>query len=85
MTRRFMKKKILKPRRKLMAPKECSFCKENKTPEFSDVETLQHFLTERGKIIARSRNGLCAKHQRTLTLNVKYARHLALLPFTSRD
>lgn len=80
-----MKKKQVKPRRKIVAPKECAFCKENKEPSFTDVEPLQRFLTERGKIIGRLRNGLCAKHQRALMINVKYARHLALLPFTSRD
>jgi small subunit ribosomal protein S18 len=52
---------------------------------YSDVETLQKFLTERGKIMGRARNGLCAKHQRHFTLAVKYARHLALLPFISKD
>ena len=65
-------------------PKNCYFDVEKKDPTFEDVGTLQRFLTERGKIIARSRSGLCAKHQKSLTKNVKYARHLALLPFVAR-
>lgn len=65
-------------------PKECSFCKDKKEPKFSDATTLKKFLTERGKIIGRSRNGLCPKHQKELTLAVKHARHLALLPFVDR-
>lgn len=80
-----MKKKQLKPRKKITTPKDCSFCKEGKEPSFLDIEGLQKLLTERGKIIGRSRSGLCAIHQRHLTDQVKYARHLALLPFTSRD
>lgn len=79
------KKKIMKPRKRLTAPKKCAFCEEQKTPWFSDVEMLQRFLTERGKIVGRSRNGLCAAHQKDLTQAVKYARHLALLPYMSRD
>jgi small subunit ribosomal protein S18 len=79
------KKKEIRPRRKLTSPKKCFFCEEKKEPTYADVETLQKFLTERGKIMGRARNGLCAKHQRHLTLNIKYARHLALLPFISRD
>lgn len=79
------KKKIIRPKKKLNAPKKCVFCEEGKEPTFTDVETLQHFLTERGKIVSRSRNGLCARHQRKLAEQVKYARHLALLTYTSRD
>ena len=80
------KKKQLRPKRRITAaPKKCVFCEEKKEPWFSDVEPLQRLLTERGKITGRSRNGLCAKHQRHLTLAVKYARQLALLPYLSRD
>ena len=72
-----------KPRKRILkgVPKDCFFCKEEKQPSFEDAGTLQRFLTERSKIMPRSRTGLCAKHQKSLELNVKYARHLALLPF----
>jgi small subunit ribosomal protein S18 len=75
-----------RPRKRILkgVPKTCYFCTEKKEPTFEDVSVLLRFLTERGKIIPRSRNGLCAKHQRSLTRNVKYARHLALLPFIIR-
>lgn len=80
-----MAKKVTKRRvKKINVPKECYFCKEQKTPTFVDNETLRRFLTERGKIMGQARNGLCAKHQKQLTASIKYARHLALLPFTSR-
>lgn len=79
------KKKEIRPRRRTSIPKKCFFCEEAKEPTFQEVETLQKFLTERGKIIGRARNGLCARHQKSFSLAVKYARHLALLPFISRD
>lgn len=80
-----MAKKVIKRRvKKINVPKECYFCKEEKTPSFTDSETLRRFLSDRGKIIGQARSGLCAKHQRRLTAGIKHARHLALLPFTSR-
>lgn len=77
------KKKIL--HRKITVPKECYFCKEKKNPTYADSATLTRFMTERGKIVGRVRNGLCAKHQKALTQEVKYARHLALIAHVSRD
>ena len=79
-----MAKKTKGPKRKIKVPKDCYFCKEKKTPVYSDVSSLQKFITDRGKLIARIRTGLCAKHQRGLTSSVKHARHLALLPFVGR-
>jgi len=62
----------------------CPFCKANKEPNYKDSETLKKFLTDRAKIIGESRTGLCAKHQRRLSIAVKRARHLGLLPFVTR-
>lgn len=73
-----------RPKRKIIAPKVCFYCEEKKEPWFDDTSSLSKFVTERGKIIGRVRSGLCALHQRRLTAAVKYARHLALLPFVSR-
>ncbi|HEX8931775.1 MAG TPA: 30S ribosomal protein S18 [Patescibacteria group bacterium] len=73
------------PKRKITVPKNCYFCKEEKTPWYSDVTSLQKFVTDRGKIIARTRSGICAKHQRRLTDAIKHARHLALLPFVAGE
>ncbi len=75
------KKRIIRKNVKNNAPKKCYFCTEKKDPQFDDVAVLNRFLTDRAKIVARSRSGLCAKHQRKLTHSVKHARHLALLPF----
>jgi len=79
------KKRIIRKRIMKGVPKKCFFEEEKKEPIFEDVGTLQKFLTERGKIIPRSRSGLCAKHQKAIAKNIKYARHLALLPFISRS
>jgi small subunit ribosomal protein S18 len=77
--KRAVRKKVLKG-----VPKTCYFDTEKKEPTYEDTGTLQRFITERGKIIPRSRSGLCAKHQKSLAKNIKYARHLALIPFVSR-
>jgi len=78
--KKFIRKRIIKG-----VPKNCFFCEEKKEPSFEETSQLQKFLTERGKIIPRSRSGLCARHQKLLTKNIKYARHLALLPFIARE
>lgn len=53
--------------------------------DYKDTKTLKRFLSEGGKILPRRRTGLNAKEQRQVTTEIKRARHLALLPFTSRD
>ena len=74
-----MKKTTRRPRRKFTAPKACFFCESKKEPSFWEMGTLSKFLTERGKIIPGSRNGLCLKHQKRVADNIKYSRHLALM------
>lgn len=49
--------------------------------DYKDVQKLKRFISERGKILPRRVTGACAKHQRAITLAVKRARHLALLPY----
>jgi small subunit ribosomal protein S18 len=72
-------------RKKRFEPQqECFFCKESKTPDFMEHEMLSRFVSERGKIQSRSRSGLCSKHQRKLTTQIKRARYLAFLPFIVR-
>jgi len=50
-------------------------------PSYKKWEVLSHFITERGKIMPRTRTGISARMQRKLSREVKHARHLALLPF----
>lgn len=62
-----------------------SYFSENKTlPDYKEFEVLKQFLTERGKILPRSRTGLTQKEQRLLAIAIKRARHLARLPFVAR-
>ena len=66
------------PRRKV-----CQFCVEkSRRIDYKHVDVLRRFLNESGKIRPRRQTGTCARHQRLLSVAVKRARHLALLPFT---
>lgn len=78
-------KKQVRKRKMIAVPGECYFCKEKKLPTFHEVSVLQRFITDRGKIIARARSGVCAKHQRRLTLAIKQARLIALIPFVGSE
>lgn len=53
--------------------------------DYKDVELLRKFITERGKILPRRITGLTAKQQRDLTIAVKRARILSLLPFINKE
>jgi len=62
--------------------KVCAFCVDKMDHiDYKDVKRLQRYITERGKITPRRRTGTCAKHQRALSVAIKRARHMALLPF----
>ncbi len=72
-------KKKFAPRRKF-----CRFCADKDLPlNYKNPEVLRDFVTERGKIIARRITGVCAKHQRELTREIKRARQMALMIYTS--
>lgn len=66
------------------AKKVCQFCKSKTVPIYTDTSTLRRFTSDRAKIVPRSKSGLCSKHQREVTRQIKYARHLSLLPFTPK-
>lgn len=64
--------------------KICTFCVDKIADvDYKEAGKLRRFVTERGKILPRRISGNCAKHQRQLTVAIKRARHLALLPFTA--
>ena len=64
--------------------KVCSFCVDKADYiDYKDVAKLRRFISERGKILPRRVTGTCAHHQRGLTVAIKRARHLALLPYTA--
>lgn len=62
---------------------KCPFCEQGTDPSFINPSQLKTFLTERGKIVSRSRSGVCLMHQRHLTQAIKQARFMALIPFVS--
>ena len=67
------------PRRKV-----CAFCQEKmEAIDYKDINKLRRFISERGKILPRRISGCCAKHQRELTISIKRARYMALLPYTA--
>ena len=62
--------------------KVCAFCADKvEIIDYKDVAKLRKFISERGKILPKRMTGNCAKHQRELTIAIKRARHIALLPF----
>ena len=64
--------------------KVCGFCVDNiDEVDYKDIARLRRYVSERGKIEPRRKLGTCARHQRSLTVAIKRARHVALLPFTT--
>ena len=73
--------KSFKPRKK---KKLCAFCADKiEHIDYKDVTRLKKFVSERSKILPRRITGTCAKHQRQLTVAIKRARHIAILPYIS--
>lgn len=71
-------------RRFMVRRKVCRFCADkNLKIDYKDIKTLTQFVTERGKVTPSRITGTCAGHQRILTVAIKRARNLALLPFTT--
>lgn len=64
--------------------KVCRFCVDKvDLIDYKKPEILQSFVQERGKILPRRITGTCARHQRWLTVAIKRAQNIALLPFAS--
>ena len=70
-------------RRSFVSQKVCRFCVAKlEYIDFFDIKTLKPLISERGKIVPSRISGNCASHQRVLTLAIKRARNIALLPFS---
>jgi small subunit ribosomal protein S18 len=87
-----MKPKFDKEKRKeqkekknmMMKHKNCPFCEDKSLYiDYKDTKRLQKFTSEQGRILTRRTSGVCSRHQRQLVNAIKYARHLAMLPFVS--
>lgn len=62
--------------------KVCIFCADKVAYiDYKDTKKLTKFISERGKILPRRISGACAKHQRQITVAIKRARHVALMPY----
>jgi len=62
----------------------CSFCVDKITEiDYKSPDKLRRYISDRGKILPRRITGNCAGHQRQLTLAIKRARYMALMPYTS--
>ncbi len=64
--------------------KVCQFCADKAEKiDYKDVDKLRKYISERGKILPRRVTGTCALHQRDITVAVKRARIVALLPYVA--
>lgn len=71
-------------KREIRAKKICRFTQNNiKYIDYKNVKMLQKYTTEQGKIIPKRITGTSSKYQRQLSLAIKRARHMALLPYVS--
>ncbi|HCH00085.1 MAG: 30S ribosomal protein S18 [Actinobacteria bacterium] len=72
---------VRKPRRKY-----CGFCKDKiDYIDFKDTNLLRRFMSDRGKIRPRRVTGTCAQHQRDLSIAIKRAREMALIPYSQKQ
>ena len=75
---------IDKKRGGIRRKKVCQFCADKaETIDYKDVEKLRKYITDRGKILPKRITGTCAMHQRQVTIAIKRARIVALLPYTA--
>ncbi len=71
------------PKFRKMRKKVCALCaNKDLVLDYKNAEQLKKFVNEKGKILPRRATGACAKHQRDITLAVKRARHIAVLPYS---
>ncbi|MCL1883086.1 MAG: 30S ribosomal protein S18 [Defluviitaleaceae bacterium] len=74
---------MMQKRRGRRKKRVCQFCVDKITGiDYKDIAKLRKYVSERGKILPRRVTGNCAKHQRAMTMNVKRARHMALMVYT---
>lgn len=73
------------PKKKIKrSTKPCVYDVKKIEPDYKDLESLQIGLSAKNRIVSRITTGVCQKHQKRLAVEIKRARHLALLPFDGR-
>ncbi|RLC51117.1 MAG: 30S ribosomal protein S18 [Candidatus Cloacimonadota bacterium] len=71
-------------KKEIRSKKICRFTQNNiKYIDYKNIKLLQKYTTEQGKIIPKRITGTTAKYQRQLSIAIKRARHMALLPYVS--
>ena len=71
------------PRFRKQRKKVCALCSDkNFNLDYKNYDQMKKFVNDKGKILPRRTTGACAKHQRDITIAVKRARHIAILPYT---
>ncbi len=69
-------------KRRVKRKKVCAFCAAKaEFVDYKDINKLKRYITERGKIVPRRISGTCAKHQRDVTVAIKRAREISLIPY----
>ena len=58
----------------------CQMC-AGKSVDYKDVPIILKYVNEKGKIENRRHTGACAKHQRHIAKQIKYARFMGLIPY----
>ena len=53
--------------------------------DYKDFKTLQRYVNQYGQVESRKKTGLSESQQRRLSVAIKRARHLALLPFVAKN
>ena len=70
------------PKFRKQRKKVCVLCSDKEfVLDYKNIDQLKKFVNEKGKILPRRTTGACAKHQRDITLAIKRARHIAILPY----
>lgn len=71
-------------KREVRSKKVCLFCQSKSDPSYTDLIVLRRFISDRVRILPKAKSGVCSRHQRAVAKNIKYARHLSLLPFVPK-
>ena len=72
------------PRCRKMRKKVCPLCADkNLVLDYKNADQLRKFVNDKGKILPRRATGACSIHQRDITIAVKRARQIAVLPYTA--
>jgi len=59
----------------------CPYCESGKGPSYKNYKDLANYMSARARVLGKSRTGICTRHQKRMTKEIKRARHLGLLPF----